>query len=375
MSIRSRGTVAAILASVFAIGAAAAPVAAATPITFHVDLGTPCVDGTAPANAKLTITLKTDTGVLRFREHVMADSAGRYFVCSFATSTLIGINGGDLLTATAGNATHSWRIPRITIAVDRVTDRVTGIAPARTALRVAIQKQNLQGLGRTVAGPTVVAGVDGRYRANLATLVDLTGGDSVSLSAVFGHDSLDALAYVPFVMITRGSDMVVGASNPVTLMAILLGSPTDPRAVGLATNLQLNVFEASLRNRDGAPAYPRRGEHLFIDFIDGAGDNRVDLTIPAMGLRGDPATDVVSGRCMHNAPYTLRVIRDPDFSLPSPPEFVDEFFHGRTGGDGMFHRDITSRLNLRIGDQLHLICQYKSGDLLAIDSTAERAVP
>ena len=96
MASKFRAATLAIALATLGVGVVAPAAIASTPITFQVSLGSQCVFGTAPAEERVHLSLRTAGGLLRGRASATAEG-GTYTICFDLVGS--GINAGDTLRA------------------------------------------------------------------------------------------------------------------------------------------------------------------------------------------------------------------------------------------------------------------------------------
>jgi hypothetical protein len=322
----------------FPAGAAAAPA-----ITLRVIIGQSCIDGSGPADTPHIATLRTPSGAFRASFRVRSDDTGAWAGCfPFITPTVI--NGGDRLRIVAGSTVRHLTVPRLEPRINRVGDVISGRAAPGVDVDILVShRSNFKASSEHPFADQ--ADVNGRYRVDTTAELDLLGGDQVFVVVQQGSDLFGALANVPFMQVSHANNFVLGTVNNGTDLALELYNPNGIRkAVATAGPIVFGFFEVAMFRADGRAAYPLAGDRLIASFSSDA-----RLRLPASSLRGTAVGDVISGRCMADAPYELLA--------------GFERFAGKTGADGRFQRDISNRMNLRKGDELSLTCLYPTGDL------------
>ena len=134
---RAHGSVVAVLVAIATV-VFACPTSAATPaVTVTIDEGPlGCASGTAPANTTVTVTIKTPAGDLREREREETGALGIWISCVYEAS----INAHDrVIVEWAGHKTV-FRVPLLTVSIDRSKGLVGGRAPAGAAIDVVTSR-------------------------------------------------------------------------------------------------------------------------------------------------------------------------------------------------------------------------------------------
>ncbi len=316
---------------------------AAVPISVVVFTGMSCVSGTGPASSEVIATLRTPGGHVRGRFRSMTDGAGNWDGCF----PLSAINGNDQMRLLIGNRSRTVRIPRLEPEIDRVADTITGwVRPGDVVFADIGHAVNLRDMtAHTFADQ---ANGNGRYVIDTSSEVDLRGGDAVTIFAPHGDDTFGAFVIVPHVNVSHANNFLNGTANNGTDLVFVLTNrdgklKADTTAGTSSALFGISLFTVDLYRANGAAAYPVATDLLASNLASDA-----VLRIPNGTLAGNPATDVVTGRCMKNAPYALGI--------------GGEGFFGTTNANGEFARDVTNRMNLRRADQLELTCLYATGD-------------
>jgi hypothetical protein len=224
---------------------------------------------------------------------------------------------------------------------------VEGFAPANSPVQLHVShrktfKESVEAVFETTANGS------GEYSFDTTGDVNLRGGDQVTVITAEGNDLFGAQVIAPHVNVLHANNVAYGTANNGTDLVLELHDELDNLKADVTAGASplffgISLFQVSLFDDDGGAAYPIGGDRLTATLADDA-----DLQIPDSYLNGTPATDVVSGRCMPNAPYVLQA------------RF--QVFFGKTNSTGRLTRDVGSRMNLRRGDDLLLSCMYPTGD-------------
>jgi hypothetical protein len=335
-----------VLVGSFFVVALAAPAAveAAAPIAVQVLVGDTCISGTGAANKQVSAALKTAAGHGRDSFTTTSDADGQWFGCFslFLPSTTI--NGGDILRITVGTASRTIEVPRLMPTIYRVANRISGRAAAHEQVSVLVTHHPSFRRSRDFSFDTTADG-EGRWSVNTTGTVNLIGADEVTAVTFNGNDLFGAQTSVPYVLVEHANNTLSGVSNVSAVVRFTLRDGDGAvKGKGSSGTSPYPDFTAGLFGAKGDAAYPIGGDILVSDLAFDA-----KLRIPISELRGDSALEVISGRCMANAPYLLLTL--------------NRSYTGRTGADGRFVRSVASRENLRRGDQLRLACMYPTGDI------------
>ena len=331
-------------AAVVTLAALALPASAmaANPISVFLLTGDACVQGSGPRNADVVATLRTPNGHVRGRFLTESDDLGNWAGCFPAS-----INGKDRLRVVAGSHDRTIVVPRVEPEIDRVQDVVEGFAPANSPVQMGIVHRKSFKETAEFSFETTADG-SGAYSFDTTGDVNLRGGDFVTVITQNGNDLFGAIVLAPHVNVLHANNVAVGTANNGTDLILELRDEHGALKAEVTAGASplffgISLFQVSLFDDDGSAVYPIGGDRLSATLADDA-----DLEIPRSYLTGSPSTDVVSGRCMPNAPYALRA------------RF--ETFYGKTNSTGRFTRNVGSRMNLRRGDELQLSCLYPTGD-------------
>jgi hypothetical protein len=312
---------------------------AAPGLTFDLELGGPCFRGVAPAGRSVELVLKAPDGATRAFTHAHAGGLGKYTTCFD-----VDIHGGDILVAHAGDLSRRWVVPRSTVRVDRVTDVVSGDAPAGSSVHVTVrQGPNFFG-SPGHAEADVTAGPHGRYAIDFSSQLDIGAGMAGVITIQAAGDTLRLVGYSLWVVTERGANTIYGiASGPVDLE--LRAADGHLRAEARATD-RYGQFLIYLVDAHGSPTYPRAGDTIVV-----AQDADAHLLIPAGRLNGDPDANVLFGRCMPNAPFDLGVSHDDS---------------GTADETGHFRKDQSEHRSVKTGQFIEVYCHYPTGDIYQI---------
>ena len=335
-----------LLASVGALAVLLVPMSAqaAVPISVQILLGDACVSGTGAADKNVSATLRTPSGEKRDAFTTTSDSSGTWQGCFSLFLPTTTINGGDVLHVTVGGATRTLTVPRLMPSIDRVADTISGRTEPNTQVQVLITHHPNFRKSPDFAFSAVSDG-QGSWTVDTTGTVNLIGEDEVTVLTQIGADEFGALDVVPYVLVSAVNDVVSGVANVGAPVSFTL---VDRHGVfkgsGDGGDPPYGVFSAGLVDANDDAVYPVGGDTLTSNLAADA-----SLRMPVGRLRGNAATDVVTGRCMANAPYFLST--------------DTRVYTGRTHGDGTFTRVLPRKDDIRVGDPLHLACMYPTGDV------------
>lgn len=345
--------------------AAPGVVAAATaPTTFDGTMGDACVGHSgATAGETFKLVWRDTDGALVARRNVTVDSDGAWSVC--ATDHLL--SAGDKLKATNDGGTHDLVVPRLTIAVNRVHNYLSGRGPANEAVRLACDFSN--GFEPCQWHDGVRVGPKGYWSLKLPFDNPPTGGDVYDASWASGDgDHITAYGQAPFVTAELGSAKVSGALDAGKTAKIrLFDSSMALKGTAVATGAfeanNSGSFTAVFRDSHGNPVDVQPGD--TIDAKKLSTDS--EFVVPTIVATATASNDRVKGQC-ENTPASqgyanVELYRDG----------TQRGFAGFEGEDGAFSFNFRkvrfgSPANVKPGDRVVIDCIQAGGDgvLLAI---------
>jgi hypothetical protein len=319
-------------------------VEAAAPINVQVLVGDTCVSGTGGANKHVSATLRKPGGQKRDAFTTTSDSTGAWQGCFslFLPSTTI--NGGDILDITVGSASRTLTVPKLTPVIDRAANTISAKTESNTQVQVFVTHHPTFKKSKSFQFSTVSDSA-GNWSVNTTGTVNLIGEDELVVITSIGNDLFGALDTVPYMLISAVNNIVQGGSNvgwPVSVT--LLDSHGTPKGSGDGGNAPFGAFTAGLVDANGDPAYAVGG-----DTVESSIASDASVRVPSGKLQGDGAHDVISGKCMANAPYLVIS--------------AARAYTGRTGADGTFSKSVASKEDLQRGEPLKLACMYPTGDV------------
>lgn len=314
-------------------------VAAARPLTFHVNFASPCVDGQASNGVTVKLAWKDRDGALKARSSMVASEYGYWGEC-FAGMRL---EVGDTLRGKVGATSRTLTIPKITMRIDRAADVIHGKAPSGAELFVGVYEMTFPFGGHS---STATTSDEGSYSADLSSEYDIIGGDMVVVRwRSDADDSVSSSAMTPYLSLTLGRPGVSGVARPNSLVRISAGDGS-----ATARGDHEGVFSATLTGEDGAPSSVRRGDQVHAPAIG----SDADWTVPAVRGRADASTNVVSGRCVPNGYFEVEAERANGSGWA--------FDWGTADGSGNLSVRMPDRVDFDSGWRVWLSCQLDTGD-------------
>lgn len=342
------------LASPSSVGAAGP--AATKPISFDVSIGSPCVLVDGPKNTRGTLAVRGPGGLLRGQLAMDLGDDGQTSECIYSMVT--GIAGGDVVSFKTDAGKTRWLVPRLSLHIDRATDRYIVRGAPGTAVAVDGMRGFLAGPIRTLFGyDELTIGQDGTVEHDPG--VNLRGTDMLTVNVEDGPNSAMLMMFTPFLSVSLGDPTVFGAVAPGPDGVVRLVRDGTPVARGSAAEIAPGQFYTRLRNASDAPVSIRPGDRVELD-----GPSHIAMRAIPATVTADRRTDTITGTCTPNAPYTLTA-RAPFTS----DRFLMVQLRGTTNAAGTLRRHVKG--DLRKGDELSLVCQSAQGDLTEV----ERLVP
>ena len=355
----SRGRLALISALAGLMLAVLAPgtMAAATrPITFTLELGTPCIGGRASDNQSLTVAWRDRTGALKAKATVETSDWGSWGFCADGQALEI----GDVIRATDGSRSHRLAIPRLTLVADRANDVYHGRAPAGTAVRLWYTNGLYSDYN---SFKKVTADGDGRW----SFAAGIYGGFSAELRWRDGHgDVVSLVGSAPSITLRLGSarfgvNWFSRVHDGATIELRLEDSITsEDKATGTATADHIGSFVGRFRNDQGDSVAVARGDRLRAPSV--AAD--ADWIVPDIEGAANVRTDRVRGRCLDAGTserfaevHVFRSGAQRGFALAGADEngyFVADFSDS--------DRPWFNAANIKHGDRIVIRCLQTTGD-------------
>ena len=132
----ARAAAALTIGAVSVVSLATPALAGPRPLTLDVGVGDYCVSGQAKSNAFVKVVIRDSIGNTKGRSAATVDPYGAWQACvDYYADPIEAGDTINLLVFTTGQKL-SYTVPRITLDVNRVTDVVSGKAPAGTKLTI-----------------------------------------------------------------------------------------------------------------------------------------------------------------------------------------------------------------------------------------------
>lgn len=338
-----------LLSGAFAGTALGAP----RPLTMDVLIGDSCVSGFAKAGTVIKVTIKDGGGTVIGRDAMIADSDGSWFGCESLFADALGAGMRIKVLDYDTHQTLDYTIPRITLSVNRVTNVVSGKAPAgmKLAIEAADFSAPLFGQDPYDEIAHVTVGGSGSYSHNFSNNgVDLMAGAQLEVRtrAAGGAITTRRDLVVPGVFVNIGQASFGGYMQPFQHLGIRLKAGGVRVATGDGVGDFSGQFSSQFIDADGEAYRVAGGEKMIAPALG------ISWRVPKIAGTVDKATDKVSGTCFANKPF---VVLAGDFGLAN----------GTTGATGKFTVDMSDQIDLRRGDEVLIACFTQAGDVVEQD--------
>jgi hypothetical protein len=334
------------------IGSTWLQASATTPAyTFFVFLRNTCVSGGGPASTAFSLEQIARNGTPIQTKPGNTAPSGEFTVC-FTNS----VRSRQTLFINDGVDHRSFTIPVLTAAANRVTDVVSGRAPAGVQVRVGGTHHTGFGLGSPIPQVNTTANSKGHFSADLSAKVNLLGADyySVVFTTKSG-DLVEDTGSVPFMSPAIGEASVYGTVNrgqAVTITERTAAGTLKGSGHGIGSTFG-GDFSVQLADKNNATVLTRPGDRVSGSFASDA-----TLRIPRISVKANSSTDTVTGNCRPHMPFSVFASNKGGGG--------DSLQTGTTAADGTFSVDMSSgssaTFDLKAGDGVVLRCRFASGD-------------
>jgi hypothetical protein len=331
--------------------------AATSPITIHAELGECQWFGDFAGNKKTIVFLWRDSaGKMKSTQRVRSQASGRYDTrCDFGEA----IEVGDTIKATIGNKSHTFTIPRLTLASNRADDTVWGYGPANSSVDVRFTSIEGFWTGSTAFAHNTPTDANGLFSYDFTSEGDIRGWDQVEVESPNAHGDIAFIqTTAPTLKLYVGRPdrrNVWGYVAPGTSLEVdLLDSGHIQKAIAAGGVDRFGYFETDFIAADMGFVRAIAG-----DFVDATASIGADATwqIPAIPVTIRASSDKVSGTCLPNDGWQV--------NARSNVADRNAFVTGMTNASGNFSTDLTSQMNLQRGDKVNVYCKLPSGDVVA----------
>ncbi len=338
----------------------AAPVAAAPrPLQAMLGVGDECIGGQAKPNTFVKVIVHDSTGAPKIRDAATVDAQGSWSACIDYFAEPLGAGDKVSLADFETGQALKFTVPRVTMTVNRVSDVVSGTAPA--GMKLAVEAADSQGIlfGDQPYDLTkhVVAASDGTWSHDFgADGINLIFGSQLEVRASLkGGDALVYRdMYVPGVQITLGSSEFEGFIAPYRHIGIKLTQGGNKVATGDAVGGDTGYgFDGRFVDAQGELYQVAGGEWFSAPALGSDASWR----IPAIDGTANVKSDVVTGTCFPNNPYVVEA-------------GVFAFDFGTSDSNGQFSVDLTDSGGIAHGDAVLIACLSSGGDAVIQQFTA-----
>jgi hypothetical protein len=315
-----------------------------------------CIYGWASPGSTVNLTWRSSGGSLKAQGSVPADTdSGHWEFCA----TGVELVRGDRLKANDGSTQRTFKMPHVTLKVDRVANEFRGRAPANSML--TLHSHSL--FSDFYESTDLNANAQGRWQFDNDGN-DVPGGTDAYLDW-FGPlgDTVTAHDTAPEIHVTVGRAEFTGFVRPgLEIRLELRDNSTDAvKAIGNAVGGEFGEVRGQFRDLAGHKVPVSVGDRVVAHAL--ADD--LDWNVPAIEATANVATDVVNGACRDAGnPGGLAIVevnraggRRVGFSIvgvdPSG-EFEVDF----GGSPNPFHNPA----NIKHGDKLTVKCMLGTGD-------------
>ena len=342
-----------LLLTVWAPGAAAAP----RPLSVDVNIGDSCVSGEAKKNAFVKVVVRDAAGNIKLREVADTGPYGEWGVCGYADT----IRTGDKVKVVVFETGQSrkFTVPQLTIDANRVSEIVSGKAPAGSVIMVAVSSVGASyvGLPEYDVTESVVAGAGGTYSYDFsADGIDLIGGATAAATwkSAGGAVQVHRLTSVPGLMVTIGQAQFSGSFKPNAHLGITVTHGASQVATGdaIGDSYYGGQVYGQFVDADAEPYAIATGDWINAPALGSDGT----FQVPQIDGSANLSTERVSGTCFASGLYVVAVA-GPDYY-----EFGLTF--GTAAANGTFTADLSDQLNIRKNFTVQIGCYTANADLV-----------
>lgn len=334
------------------VATVASPVAAANNIRVQVEIGIGAIFGSHAGSHRIVhVQWRSAEGLLKTNQFVRATGAGFWNIEPEVDEI---VESGDRITTTVGGSSRTYVVERLTLAVDRETDLVTGTTSPNKSLDIEVDEY---GGGFFVVNSysfPVAANGNGDFALDFAGTVDIRGFDSVR-----GRRTN-----------ARGDQTVYGISVEAMRLWLgrsridLVGTPGSHVDVDLVRS---STTVSSISTFVGPDAF------TFTSFVDDAGDRvRVlagddvsasfaadaAFAVPDVSAVVHKSTDKIVANCGEGPGIGIEVAIGDRFG------FLYTLRYGWTNASGGFAANFSDEWDIRKGDKIWVYCKRPSGDVI-----------
>jgi hypothetical protein len=340
----------------------ASPAAAAQkPLTVDVAIGDNCLEGTGKPGTFLKVVVRDANGQLKGRDAASVSDRGQWEFCTDFFSD--GIAAGDSVSVRVFDTSQrlSFRVPRVTLDVNRASDVTSGKAPAGMNLTVTASYDDFLTGNSYEESHHLQASSNGTWSHDFSSDgIDLVAGALIELSASASNGAVHFIRRlgVPGVFIDIGQSGFQGYGKPWKGFRVTLERNGSTIATGDAVGDPFfsGQFSGKFLDADDEPYAVVGGETLHAASLGAEGN----WQIPEIDPSTNTTADEVSGTCFSNGAWVVLVQSENGFA----------FATGQAAGDGHFTGSVSDQTNLRKGDLVLVACLTDGGDIVEQEFTA-----
>ncbi len=340
-----------LLLTVWAPGALAAP----RPLSVNVIMGDSCVSGEARKNAFVKVVVRDPAGSIKLRQAVDTGPSGEWSACGYSDT----IRAGDKINVLVFETGQSrkFTVPKLTIDANRVSEVVSGKAPAGSVISIAVSTAGASSVGLPEYDITesVVAGAGGTYSFDFSTDgIDLIGGAMAQATwkSAGGAIQVHRQTSVPGLMVSIGDAQFSGSFKPNAHLGITVTHGSTQMATGDAIGDYSGQVSGQFVDSDAEPYAIAPGDWIKAPALGSDGTFKV----PAINGSANLSNERVSGTCFANGLYVVAVL-GPDYY-----DFGLTF--GTAAANGKFTADLADQLNIRKNFTVQIGCYTANADLV-----------
>ncbi len=331
--------------------------AAPRPLTISLTLGDSCVTGEARKNSFVKVVVRDPSGNLKLRDVSDTGAYGEWQVCGYSSA----ISSGDRVKATVFETgqMRQFTVPKLTVDSDRVSETVSGKAPAGSSITIELSSYGAGsvGLPEYEVSQSVVAAGNGTYSHDFSTDgIDLFAGvtTNVSWHSAGGAVQVNRAATVAGLQVGIGQAQFLGYFKPNAHLGIVVRHNGSKVATGdaIADPFYGGQISGQFVDADAEPYAIRPGDVIKAPGLGADGT----FTVPAINGAANLSTEQVSGTCFANGIYAVVVVG---------PDYYDfGFAFGTAAANGKFTADLGDQLNIRKNFTVEIGCYTANADLV-----------
>lgn len=320
------------------------------PLVLDMRVGGKCVAGHKPAGDPITVRLLRSDGSTR-STRTDTTSSLEWRVCFN-----VPVAGSRVRLSTTFAPVRTVRIPKLTAVANRVTNVVSGQAPAGGHLSITYHSCHP---GECVPWPSrsATASSQGRYHKDLSTgssPADIDGSDKIEVRYQNSHDdSFRRTAYAAYMEVQAPNRLRVSCQPEGTTTVKLRSAGGALRASKSFTLAKGCGGAPGSFKRNGNAVNVRVGDRITADFASDA-----SLRWPAISVSAQLGGHLLTVHCLPQANFMVSV----------GPGTGTRYI-GTTDIDGDFTADLTGTWTFQSGDRLDLACETIRGDRVRLVRT------